>query len=50
MKVENENRKSLDKITPTGWQDTEYPKINLDNLYNKCHLIAFSLSFLCLYL
>lgn len=44
MPKENESRKSLDKIIPTGWQDTEYPEINLDNLYNKCHLIAFSLS------
>lgn len=44
MPKEDENRKSLDKITPSGWKDTEYSKINLDNLYNKCHLIAFSLS------
>ena len=44
MPKEDENRKSLDKIIPSGWQDTEYPKINLANLYNKCHLIAFSLS------
>lgn len=44
MPKENENRKSLDKIIPSGWQDTEYPEINLSNLYNKCHLIAYSLS------
>lgn len=44
MPKEDENRKSLDKIIPSGWKDTEYSKINLDNLYNKCHLIAFSLS------
>ena len=44
MPKKDENRKSLDKIIPSGWQNTEYPKINLANLYNKCHLIAFSLS------
>ncbi len=44
MPKENENRKSLDKVIPSGWQDTEYPEINLSNLYNKCHLIAYSLS------
>ncbi len=44
MPKDDENRKSLDKVTPSGWQDTEYSEINLDNLYNKCHLIAFSLS------
>lgn len=44
MPKEDENRKSLDKVIPSGWKDTEYPEINLANLYNKCHLIAFSLS------
>lgn len=44
MPKENENRKSLDKVIPSGWQETEYPEINLSNLYNKCHLIAYSLS------
>lgn len=44
MPKENENRKSLDKVIPSGWKDTEYPEINLSNLYNKCHLIAYSLS------
>lgn len=44
MPKENKNRKSLDKVIPSGWQDTEYPEINLSNLYNKCHLIAYSLS------
>lgn len=44
MPKKNENRKSLDKVIPSGWQDTEYSEINLTNLYNKCHLIAYSLS------
>ena len=44
MPKENENRKSLDKVIPSGWQDKSYPEINLSNLYNKCHLIAYSLS------
>lgn len=44
MPKENEGRKSLDKVIPSGWKDTSYPELNLSNLYNKCHLIAFSLS------
>lgn len=44
MPKENEDRKTLDKVIPTGWQDKKYSEINLNNLYNKCHLIAFSLS------
>ena len=44
MPKDDDKRKSLDSINPSGWQDTEYKEINLNNLYNKCHLIAFSLS------
>lgn len=44
MPKENESRKSLDKVIPSGWQDTSYSELNLSNLYNKCHLIAYSLS------
>lgn len=44
MPKENENRKSLEKVIPSGWQDISYPEIKLSNLYNKCHLIAYSLS------
>ena len=44
MPKENESRKSLNKVIPSGWQDKSYPEINLTNLYNKCHLIAYSLS------
>lgn len=44
MPKEDENRKSLESVIPSGWKDTEYPELNLDNLYNKCHLIAYSLS------
>ena len=44
MPKENESRKSLDKVIPSGWKDKSYPEINLANLYNKCHLIAYSLS------
>lgn len=44
MPKENESRKSLDSIVPSGWKDTSYVEIDLQNLYNKCHLIAFSLS------
>lgn len=44
MPGEDEDRKSLDSIIPSGWQDTSYEELDLKNLYNKCHLIAFSLS------
>lgn len=44
MPKENENRKSLDNIIPTGWSDEKYDIISGKKLYNKCHLIAFSLS------
>ena len=44
MPKKDENRKSLESVIPSGWKDTEYPELNLDNLYNKCHLIAYSLS------
>ena len=44
MPKEDENRKSLNSIIPSGWQDASYKEMDLQNLYNKCHLIAFSLS------
>ena len=44
MPKEDEKRKSLDDIIPTGWSDAKYDIVSGKNLYNKCHLIAFSLS------
>lgn len=41
---EDESRKSLDSIIPTGWSDAKYDIVSGGKLYNKCHLIAFSLS------
>lgn len=44
MPKEDETRKSLDSIIPTGWSDKKYDIVSGEKLYNKCHLIAFSLS------
>ncbi len=44
MPKEDEGRKSLDNIIPTGWSDAKYDIVSGSKLYNKCHLIAFSLS------
>ena len=44
MPKEDETRKSLDSIIPTGWSDKKYDIVSGGKLYNKCHLIAFSLS------
>lgn len=44
MPKEDETRKSLDSIIPTGWNDKKYDIVSGEKLYNKCHLIAFSLS------
>ena len=44
MPSEDKKRKSLDSITPSGWKNASYEELDLKNLYNKCHLIAFSLA------
>lgn len=44
MPTENDKRTSLTDITPSGWQDDEEGILNGKSLYNRCHLIAFSLS------
>lgn len=44
MPKEDESRKSLDNVIPTGWSDAEYDIVSGRKLYNRCHLIAFSLS------
>ena len=44
MPKEDESRKTLDSIIPSGWNDAKYDSVSGGKLYNKCHLIAFSLS------
>lgn len=44
MPKEDESRKPLDSIIPSGWSDAKYDIVSGGKLYNKCHLIAFSLS------
>lgn len=41
MPKEGEKRTSISHIYPSGWQSVEY---NGKSLYNRCHLIAYSLS------
>ncbi len=40
---EGEKRDNLDKIEPTGWTEAKYDIVPRKKLYNKSHLIAFSL-------
>ena len=44
MPTDEDKRTSLTDITPSGWQDDEEGILNGKSLYNRCHLIAFSLS------
>lgn len=44
MPKDDESRKNLDSIIPSGWSDAKYDIVRGGKLYNKCHLIAFSLS------
>ncbi len=37
-------RDSISAIKPTGWQTTKYSFIDGENLYNRCHLIAYQLT------
>ncbi len=39
-----EERESISEIHPTGWHAVKYAGIDEDNLYNRCHLIAYSLT------
>lgn len=39
----NEKRGSISYIHPTGWEQGRYPFINGESLYNRSHLIAWSL-------
>ena len=46
MPAEGQKRGSISKIRPTGWQTQKYSKdlVDGEHLYNRCHLIAYSLS------
>jgi len=44
MPTEEDTRKSIEHILPTAWHDDEVKILNNTNLYNRCHLIAYSLS------
>lgn len=39
-----EERESIAKVHPTGWQSVKYDFVDGKNLYNRCHLIGFQLS------
>lgn len=38
-----EERESIYEVKPTGWQSVRYDFVDGESLYNRCHLIAFSL-------
>lgn len=44
MPADDDKRKSIEHIIPTAWHDDEVKILNNTNLYNRCHLIAYSLS------
>lgn len=44
MPTDEDTRKSIDHIIPTAWHDDKLEMLKYRNLYNRCHLIAYSLS------
>lgn len=38
-----EERESISDVRPSGWQSVRYDFVDGESLYNRCHLIAFSL-------
>ncbi|WP_144744744.1 DNA/RNA non-specific endonuclease [Enorma burkinafasonensis] len=44
MPERNEERESIYEIRPSGWQSARYDSVEGESLYNRCHLIAWSLS------
>ncbi|MBR3511468.1 MAG: DNA/RNA non-specific endonuclease [Clostridia bacterium] len=42
--MDDKPRENISYIKPTGWKDTKYNGIDGSNLYNRCHLIAQSLT------
>ena len=39
-----EKRGNISHVKPTGWHSVKYDCISTKNLYNRCHLIAYSLT------
>lgn len=39
-----EERQDIDEVTPSGWNQAEYPNVDGGWLYNRCHLIGYQLS------
>ncbi len=37
-------RESISKVVPSGWNNTKYPCVDQEYLYNRCHLIGFQLA------
>lgn len=44
MPDRDEERESIYEVRPTGWQTARYDSVEGESLYNRCHLIAWSLS------
>ena len=44
MPERDEERESISEIRPSGWQSARYDSVEGESLYNRCHLIAWSLS------
>ena len=44
MPERDEERESIYEIRPSGWQSARYDSVEGESLYNRCHLIAWSLS------
>lgn len=44
MPADDDERTSIEHIIPSAWHDDELEMLKYKNLYNRCHLIAYSLS------
>ena len=40
----DQERESIDKVTPTGWNNQKYDVVAGGYLYNRCHLIGYQLT------
>lgn len=44
MPTQDETRKTIKHVKPSGWHDTEYAFIEGGKLYHRCHLIGYDLT------
>lgn len=44
MPGDADRRKTIKRVTPTGWQDAEYDFIEGGKLFHRCHLIGYRLT------